>query len=324
MNLFKIVLRGLTWRGVGVVVLLNTAIVILLTPFFENTFLDLFIGGQCLGLTIMLAVNVANNWRSPPLREPWTLVLAILGGSLAGTLLMWVIKGRSLHLIVEKSHVFFTNIALGVLLDAGFGYAFIVREREARARAHHQAEENLLSKQVAEARLMLLQAQIEPHFLYNTLANVQVLVETDPPAASKMIDNLIRYLRAAIPQMRESGTTLGRDMEMVRAYLDILTIRMGARLSYTIDLPRELADLSIPPMMLLSLVENAIKHGLEAVREGGSILNPRGKNRRPVASYGDRFRTGLSRRLGHRPRRGARQCPRTSRHPVRRRRPAYT
>ena len=80
---------------------------------------------------------------------------------------------------------------------------------------------------MTEARLKVLQAQVEPHFLYNTLANVQALIETDPPAASHMIDNLIQYLRAAVPQMRESGTTLGRDLEMVRAYLAILSIRMG-------------------------------------------------------------------------------------------------
>jgi LytS/YehU family sensor histidine kinase len=116
-----------------------------------------------------------------------------------------------------------------------------------------------------------MQAQVEPHFLFNTLANVQHLVETDPPAASRMLDSLIKYLRAALPQMRESATTLGRELEMARAFLEIHRIRMGSRLDFSIEGARHLLDVAFPPMMLLSLVENALKHGVDPRCECSSV-----------------------------------------------------
>ena len=127
------------------------------------------------------------------------------------------------------------------------------------------------ARQLAEARLMVMRAQVEPHFLFNTLAHVQALQEIDPPQASTMLERLISYLRAAMPTMRETTSTLGREIEVVRAYLDLLRIRMGERLTYTINMPVELNSISFPPTMIATLVENAIKHGLEPKREGGSI-----------------------------------------------------
>jgi len=116
-----------------------------------------------------------------------------------------------------------------------------------------------------------MQAQVEPHFLFNTLANVQHLVETDPPEASRMLESLIQYLRAALPQMRESSTHLGRELEMARAFLDIHRIRMGTRLGYAIEVPESLRERTFPPMMLITLVENAVKHGVDPCCETGRI-----------------------------------------------------
>jgi hypothetical protein len=150
----------------------------------------------------------------------------------------------------------------------------IGRSRRALAFAEEkkqEAEVSDINRQITEARLQALQAQIEPHFLYNTLANVQALTEFDPPAANAMVGHLIQYLRAALPKMRESTSTVGQEVELVRAYLNILKMRMGARLEFGIELPESLARRPFPPMMLPSLVENAIKHGLEPVREGGRI-----------------------------------------------------
>ena len=127
------------------------------------------------------------------------------------------------------------------------------------------------ARQLAEARLMVMRAQVEPHFLFNTLAHVQALQEIDPPQASHMLERLISYLRAAMPTMRETTSTLGREVEVVTAYLDLLKIRMGDRLNYTISVPQELNSISLPPTMIATLVENAIKHGLEPKREGGTI-----------------------------------------------------
>lgn len=151
---------------------------------------------------------------------------------------------------------------------------FIDRARAAQRVAEEKKQEadfHAMTRQVTEARLMALQAQVEPHFLYNTLANVQALTEADPPLASKMVEHLIQYLRAALPKMRETTSTVGQEMDLVRAYLNILKIRMGARLEFSINVPDDVAKLPFPPLMLPSLIENAIKHGLEPQREGGRI-----------------------------------------------------
>ena len=151
---------------------------------------------------------------------------------------------------------------------------FISRSRNALALAERktrEAELSDVSRQVTEARLQTLQAQVEPHFLYNTLANVQALNEVDPPAANLMVGHLIQYLRSSLPKMRESTSTVGQELELVRAYLNILQMRMGGRLEFAITAPDDLLAYAFPPMMLPSLVENAIKHGLEPQREGGRI-----------------------------------------------------
>jgi hypothetical protein len=151
---------------------------------------------------------------------------------------------------------------------------FIDRSRAAQRFAEvkrKEAEYSRMSQQVTEAKLSALQAQVEPHFLYNTLASVQALTEVDPQQASAMTGHLIQYLRNALPKMRESVSTVGQEVELVRAYLNILQMRMGKRLAFEIDVPPELMDAPFPPLMLPSLVENAIKHGLEPQREGGVV-----------------------------------------------------
>lgn len=134
-----------------------------------------------------------------------------------------------------------------------------------------EAEYHRMGQQVTEAKLSALQAQVEPHFLYNTLASVQALTEVDPKQANAMTGHLIQYLRNALPKMRESVSTVGQEIELVRAYLNILQMRMGKRLAFDIAVPPELMDAPFPPLMLPSLVENAIKHGLEPQREGGEV-----------------------------------------------------
>jgi sensor histidine kinase YesM len=119
--------------------------------------------------------------------------------------------------------------------------------------------------------LRALQAQIEPHFLFNTLANVTGLIHTQPDQAKQMLEQFIAYLRATLATTREKETTLGADFEMMKTFLSILQIRMGERLKVRFDLPDELRDLLIPPMLLQPLVENAIKHGLEPKINGGEV-----------------------------------------------------
>ncbi len=133
------------------------------------------------------------------------------------------------------------------------------------------AEQEAMERQLVQARLKLLQAQVEPHFLFNTLAAVDYLIETDPPRASIMQKQLITYLRGALPQMREDSSTLGRELSLVRAYLELLKMRIEDRLDFVIDVPAHLSNAVFPPMVLQTIVENAIKHGIEPKPEGGKI-----------------------------------------------------
>ena len=136
------------------------------------------------------------------------------------------------------------------------------------------AESEALKRQVVEARMAAMQAQVEPHFLFNTLASIDHLIETDPKRASQMQKNLIALLRASMPAMREAHPTahnLGREMAVIRPYLEILKVRMEDRLQIDVAVPEGLLSAEFPSMMLQSLVENAIKHGLEPKAEGGTL-----------------------------------------------------
>ncbi|CAN7484727.1 histidine kinase [Pseudoduganella sp. LjRoot289] len=139
--------------------------------------------------------------------------------------------------------------------------------------ANAAAERESMQRQLSEAKMQMMQAQVEPHFLFNTLASVEHLIETDPPRASAMQRSLIKYLRAVLPQMRDSNliTNLGRECDMVVAYLALLKMRMEERLTIDFDVPDGLRSAAFPPMMLQSMVENAIKHGLEGKPEGGTL-----------------------------------------------------
>jgi signal transduction histidine kinase len=145
------------------------------------------------------------------------------------------------------------------------------------AAATETAEAESLKRQVVEARMAAMQAQVEPHFLFNTLASIEHLIETDPPRAGQMQRNLIALLRAAMPTMREANgdaggvRDLGRELAVIRPYLEILKVRMEERLATDVRVPAGLESAEFPPMMLQGLVENAIKHGLEPKPEGGRL-----------------------------------------------------
>ena len=150
------------------------------------------------------------------------------------------------------------------------------------AQATETAEAESLKRQVVEARMAAMQAQVEPHFLFNTLASIDHLIEVDPARASLMQKNLIALLRASMPTMREANggnsgqgnngvRELGRELAVIRPYLEILKVRMEERLVTDIDMPEGLLSAEFPPMMIQTLVENAIKHGLEPKAEGGSL-----------------------------------------------------
>jgi sensor histidine kinase YesM len=147
-----------------------------------------------------------------------------------------------------------------------------VAQADAKVRtANDAAEREAMERQLVQARLQVLQAQVEPHFLFNTLATVDYLIETEPSRASKMQKALITYLRGALPQMRQESSTLGREMRLIRSFLEVIKMRIEDRLELEYAVPESLEPAEFPPMMLQSLVENAIKHGIEPKPEGGKV-----------------------------------------------------
>ena len=145
------------------------------------------------------------------------------------------------------------------------------RVAEHRRNEQAAAQQTVTEKELTVAKLSLLHAQVEPHFLYNTLASAQYLTRSDPARADEMLGNLITYLRHSLPRTEDSLSTLGEELERARAYLEILKIRMGPRLALQIEVPDTLKSIAFPAMMLQTLVENAIKHGLEPKSGGGTV-----------------------------------------------------
>ncbi len=237
-----------------------------------------------LNLPPLLAVIAVSNWLlSDSRRLVPALAVAVAVGCAVGMFLNYAVHsllepGRSLN-SERMSHaatfgsIFFSwlgNCFLAAL--AATVYFSVVREDELASALHLEEMGRVgAEREMTEAQLQVMQAQIEPHFLFNTLANVRRLYQTDPATGRCMLQHLSRYLSAALPQMRESRSTLERELALTVAYLNIQKIRMDARLSFEVDVPASLQAREVPPMMLLTLVENAIRHGLVPLPQGGSV-----------------------------------------------------
>ena len=177
----------------------------------------------------------------------------------------WITNPRSIAMMGISS--FLISVILASI--------FFSRERQARAEAELGAERlrgARVEREAAAANLRALQAQIEPHFLFNTLANVASLIDLDTAKAKRMLESFNRFLRASLAATRQERTTLGAEAELISAYLDVLQVRMGERLRYCVDFPADLAGFELPPMLLQPVVENAIRHGLEPKVEGGELV----------------------------------------------------
>ncbi len=171
-------------------------------------------------------------------------------------------------------HVVTALIVMGFLYMGLVALIANLRNREYAALTRHlegEARQSALQRQLAESQLKMLQLQIEPHFLFNTLGSAQQLAEKGAPDAARLIADLIRFLRAATPVLRREWAPLADEAAMIEAYLAIMRTRLGPRLDYRIDVPAALGLLPVPPGMLITLVENAIKHGIERRAGGGSL-----------------------------------------------------
>lgn len=208
----------------------------------------------------------------------FVFLLACSGALVGGMIGRWMKIGSFEAMLADLSsfgsRMLFAGLIAGVVYASLLVIVLLVRRRTLQKRneeLQRQTEQERTARQLADARLKLMQAQVEPHFLFNTLASVQQLAEGKAPEAAALTRELIAFLRAGLAGLRGDTTTLEREFTMAAAFLAIMKTRMGDRLSYDIDLPVGLGNRVIPPAMLISLVENAIKHGLEPSTSGGAL-----------------------------------------------------
>ncbi len=195
-------------------------------------------------------------------------------GVAAGFAIVTVVTGMKLVGWLMRPQVLGSMLVVSIVISTVLSVIFFWRERAARAEADMARERvrvEAVERRGTLANLRALQAQIEPHFLFNTLANVSSLIDADRDEAKRMLETFIRFLRSSLAATREETTTFGAEAALIAAYLDVLQVRMGQRLRYTIDMPEELRDVRLPPMLLQPVVENAIRHGLEPKVEGGEV-----------------------------------------------------
>jgi len=271
-------LAGFGWRRVLVVSVIATLVAVIINPIFITPFHQLWIRAVVIALVLALAYTLAGNW--PQTRLPAWLVqvlVVVLLAPVCATIESLQDVGWDVDAVLDNRHrvmgfVWVAGLALIVGLIASL--IALVRERDERANAQalrFALERETLERQALDARLRLMHAQIEPHFLFNTLANVQALVEAGSPRASSVLKSLIAYLRAAVPRLRAADETLGNELTLARAYLEVMVSRMPDRLSFGLDVPSALHGLRFPSMALLTLVENAVRHGIDPSESGGRI-----------------------------------------------------
>ncbi len=242
------------------------------------SFLATLAMSQSFGISICLFITVLL-WLFKPekaLSFAVMIITGIAGGTLIGLYLGSFILWRFFSVVVKGSG---DNILQDVILCLTFGtvisYFFYTKSRLSLSRELIQREriKRLSSeKEALEAKLRLLQAQIEPHFLFNTLSNVLSLIDRDPLKGKSMLTDLIRYLRTSLSRTLPDKTTLDQEIEIIRAYLSIQKVRMGERLRFAIDVPDTIRLRAFPPMLLQPLVENAVRHGLEPQIDGGEVI----------------------------------------------------
>jgi hypothetical protein len=240
------------------------------------------------GVMLLMVVTIAVINLTERLARPWRL--ASLGAALLGCAFLirpiafriqsgfgsllpsdligparahWLMQPRVISLILE-------SFAFGCLAAAPI---YLRRQRQGRIRSLRDAKVQRIGaeSQQTEARLQALQAQIEPHFLFNTLAHIVRLHQVDAGKGRSMLQSLTAYMRSALPQMRQADCTLASELALTRSYVEVQQIRMGERLRVEVDVPAALMEARVPAMTVLTLAENAVKHGLGPKREGGTL-----------------------------------------------------
>jgi two-component sensor histidine kinase len=282
---------GKAWQYYLATAFYNTVIATILTIFFSSgnsrtpiwdMFLDTLVISQCIGFCIHVTFDCFHRFTSYDWRQslPKWLLTALhfaipIGGVFAGYGLAFALKGKNFYSLLVSYPRAGALILLVGLLAAFINY--LVMDGQTRSlrseaeEARSKAEATALQKQASDAELRALQAQIEPHFLFNTLANVQALIDYEPTKARQMLESFIEYLRATLDASRRTQGTLADEVAMLQRYLQLMEVRMGQRLHTVWDIEPDLLSQPLAPLLLQPLVENAIKYGLEPKIEGGTI-----------------------------------------------------
>jgi signal transduction histidine kinase len=254
---------------------------LLLSPAWQSPIAGLLGRTMLIGLVLMLAFGLIEQWpaRLPRWLARW--VLQVLGVAVAVPFVVMAIYVATtsagqppFHQDESRMGGFSLLTGTGLLLAPWIAMSALMRQRDETVRSQAVAferERSEMERKALDARLRLLQAQVEPHFLFNTLANVRELVDSGSPQASTVLGSLIAYLRAAVPRLQEPATTMRQELELVRAYLQLMHMRMPDRLQFNIHADETSIALRCPPMTLLTLVENAVRHGIDPSEEGGRI-----------------------------------------------------
>lgn len=269
------------WRRLRV--MLGAAFVasLLLLPGWQTPYWSLLGRLLLVGLVLLLVFGLFERWPAhlPRWLARWALQVAAVAFAVPFAVWLAYTLATLSHRPAwwtERGYLigFGTMTILGLLVAPWIAVAALLRQIKDEAR--HQAlafelERSEYERRALDARLGLLQAQVEPHFLFNTLANIRELVDEGSPQASAVLANLITYLRAAVPHLHDSATTLQQELELVRAYLEVMHMRMPDRLQFSLHVEDAALPLYCPPMTLLSLVENAVRHGIDPSESGGRI-----------------------------------------------------
>jgi signal transduction histidine kinase len=264
------------WRQLAIMIVLNLLIAILLVTlavsreFPETLKLTNAIGFCIWGMFELLRWLTRNRLPMPVLA-----VIVVPAGFLLGSrIAAWAGAPNPVSLLAQDPSHQWRMIAGGLMIAVLATSFFIFYWRAESYRADLQTERRRAAEALqaeTSAKLALLQAQIEPHFLFNTLANVQSVIESDPKTAKSILEHLNRYLRVSLARTRQTSSTLADEIGLIGELLAITGLRLGDRLRYSIEVPQELNDAQLPPLLLQPLVENALKHGIEPSVDGGVI-----------------------------------------------------
>ncbi len=246
----------------------NTAIAGVLSLLLrDGSFGHNLVFSQCIGLSIALVSGLIVRNMADGIKRTAVLALSLPISVASGVTLAYWMTGVGSW---SDRHAW-QSLVIGLFFGLIGAIAYLLTERVAAEVKQSQLIKSESEKREIEAHLKLLQAQIEPHFLFNTLANVSSLIDNDPQLAKRLLERLNDWLRVALVRARSDSTTLGDELDMLENYLEIMKIRFGERLRWSIAVPEDARRSAFPPMLLQPLVENAIRHGIEPQLGGGQI-----------------------------------------------------